>query len=69
MRSQSESEAVEVIAQSLEREFAGVVTGDDLRREVFGVHERYRDARIRQFVPLLVYRDARGTLQRRRPTA
>ncbi len=65
----SESEAVEAIAQNLEREFAGVVGGDDLRREVFGVHERYRDARIRQFVPLLVYRDARDTLQRRRTTA
>jgi hypothetical protein len=32
------------------------------------VRDHYRDARVRQFVPVLVYRETRETLRRRRAT-
>jgi hypothetical protein len=67
MRQPNEEDEVDTVAANLQREFADVVpTVEDMRGEVRRVQDRYRDARVRSFVPLLVYRDTRELLARRR---
>jgi len=69
MRHLTEDEEVEALADTLQREFSDIAPiVDDVRREVRGVRDRYRHARVRQFVPVLVYRETRETLRRRRAT-
>ena len=69
MRSMTEEDEVTAVADRLQREFSDVApTVDDVRDLVRVVRERYRDARVLQFVPLLVYRDTRETLSRFRET-
>jgi hypothetical protein len=69
MRPMTEEDEVTAVADGLQREFSDVApTVDDVRRLVRVVRERYRHARVLQFVPLLVYRETRETLSRRRET-
>ena len=63
----TEDEEVETIADALQREFSDIApTIDDVGREVRGVRDRYRHAHVQRFVPVLVYRETRETLRRRR---
>jgi len=69
MRHLTEDDEVDALADNLQREFSDVApTLNEVRREVRGVRDHYRDARVRQFVPVLVYRETRETLRRRRAT-
>ena len=69
MRHLTEDDQVDALADTLQREFSDVApTINDVRREVRGARDHYRNARVRQFVPVLVYRETRETLRRRRAT-
>ncbi|MGZ4678324.1 MAG: three-helix bundle dimerization domain-containing protein [Acidimicrobiia bacterium] len=63
----TEDQEVEVLAARLQRELSDHPPDiGDVRREVRQAFDRYRDARVRRFVPTLVWRDARANLRVRR---
>lgn len=69
MRQVTEEDEFEALPDALHQEFSDVVpTVDEVRRVVGDVLDRYRDARAREFVPILVYRDTRETLRPQRRT-
>ena len=57
-----EHEAIARVVDALEAEFAGRVPADTVANTVAAVHERFRDARVREFVPLMVERRAHAKL-------
>lgn len=69
MRHTTEDDEVQALADALQREFSDVAPSiSDVQREVRDTRARFSHARVRQFVPVLVYREARETLRRRRAT-
>jgi hypothetical protein len=59
---QYEDEAIARVVGVLEAEFAGRVTAGAVADTVAAVHERFRDAKVREFVPLMVERRAHAKL-------
>lgn len=57
-----EHEAIARVLGALEAEFAGRVPAGTVADTVAAVHERFRDARVREFVPLMVERRAHARL-------
>ncbi len=57
-----EHEAVDRVLNALQAEFAGRVPAGTVADTVAVVHERFRDARVREFVPLMVERRAHAKL-------
>jgi hypothetical protein len=57
-----EHEAVARVLDALQVEFAGRVPAGTVADTVALVHERFRDARVREFVPLMVERRAHAEL-------
>ena len=57
-----EHEAIARVLDALETEFAGRVPAGTIADTVAAVHERFRDARVREFVPLMVERRAHARL-------
>ena len=69
VRQMTEEDEVKALADALQHEFSDVATSiEDVRHEVRDARERYINARVRQYVPVLVYRRARESLRRRRTT-
>jgi hypothetical protein len=59
---QYEEEAIARVRSELEAEFAGRVPAGTVADTVTVVHDRFRDARVREFVPLMVERRAHAKL-------
>jgi hypothetical protein len=59
-------DTVRTVTRELEAEFAGQVDGDTLQAVVKARAQRFRDAPIQDYVPILVARDVRRSLLRRR---
>jgi hypothetical protein len=57
-----EREAIANVIGALEAEFAGRVPAGTVEETVVAVHERFRDAQVREFVPLMVLRRAHAKL-------
>jgi len=57
-----EHEAIARVLNALQAEFAGRVPAGTVADTVAVVHERFRDARVREFVPLMVERRAHAKL-------
>jgi hypothetical protein len=57
-----EHEAIARVLGALEAEFAGRVPAGTIADTVAAVHERFRDAKVREFVPLMVERRAHARL-------
>ena len=57
-----EHEAIVRVLDALEAEFAGRVPAGTVADTVAAVHERFRDAKVREFVPLVVERRAHARL-------
>jgi hypothetical protein len=57
-----EHEAIARVLGVLEAEFAGRVPAGTVADTVAAVHERFRDAKVREFVPLMVERRAHARL-------
>jgi hypothetical protein len=57
-----ENEAIDRVVDALKAEFAGRIPGDIVAETVANVRERFRDAKVREFVPLMVERRAHAKL-------
>ena len=57
-----EHEAIARVLNTLQAEFAGRVPAGTVADTVAAVQERFRDARVREFVPLMVERRAHAKL-------
>jgi hypothetical protein len=57
-----ETEAIARVVDALEAEFAGRIPASTVADTVAGVQERFRDAKVREFVPLMVERRAHAKL-------
>ena len=57
-----EHEAIGRVLDALEAEFGGRVSAGTVADTVAAVHERFRDAQVREFVPLMVERRAHAKL-------
>lgn len=57
-----EHEAIDRVLGVLETEFAGRVPAGTVADTVAAIHERFRDAKVREFVPLMVERRAHAKL-------
>ena len=57
-----EHEAIARVEDALEAEFAGRVPASTVADTVAAVHERFQDAKVREFVPLMVERRAHAKL-------
>jgi hypothetical protein len=57
-----EHEAIVRVLEALEAEFAGRVPAGTVADTVSAVHESFRDAKVREFVPLMVERRAHARL-------
>jgi len=57
-----ETEAIANILGALDAEFAGRVPAGTVEDTVAAVHERFRDANVREFAPLMVLRRAHAKL-------
>jgi hypothetical protein len=57
-----EHEAIVRVLDALEAEFAGRIPAETVADTVAQVHERFRDAKVREFVPLMVERRAHAKL-------
>ena len=70
MRHVTEDDEVEALANTLQREFSDIAPSiSEVEREVRDARDRYRDAHVRDFVPVLVYRETREKLRQRRTAA
>ncbi len=57
-----EHEAIAHVLDALEAEFAGRIPDGTVADTVASVHERFRDAKVRESVPLMVERRAHAKL-------
>jgi hypothetical protein len=57
-----EHEAIARVLNALQTEFAGRLPAGTVADTVAAVHERFADARVREFVPLMVERRAHAKL-------
>ena len=57
-----EHEAIARVVEALEVEFAGRVPDGAVADTVASAHGRFRDARVREYVPLMVQRRAHAKL-------
>jgi hypothetical protein len=57
-----EHKAIARVVGALEAEFAGRVPPGAVADTVAAVHERFQDAKVREFVPLMVQRRAHAKL-------
>jgi hypothetical protein len=57
-----EHEAIARVKNALEAEFSGRVPAGAVADTVAAVHERFRNAKVREFVPLMVERRAHAKL-------
>ncbi|MFD0686155.1 three-helix bundle dimerization domain-containing protein [Actinomadura fibrosa] len=58
-----EEQALRELTDRLSRSFAGTYTGDQVAATVSAAHHRFDDRPIRDFVPILVEREARERLR------
>ena len=57
-----ENDAIARVVDALEAEFAGRIPAGTVADTVADVHGRFRDAKVREFVPLMVERRAHAKL-------
>jgi ribosome assembly protein YihI (activator of Der GTPase) len=67
LSSQALDDQLQRVAERLGRKYGDRAGGSEIESAVYQEAERYRDARVKQYIPVLVQHAVQERLRRRRP--